>query len=99
MKQGILKDIINVMNVSGNNSSPIDKLVVLQFDEVKVAYQYEYDKAKDIVMGPYNQMQIVVLVRALIAKWKQPVFIDFDKKMTDEILTNIIGELYNVGYK
>lgn len=62
-----------------------------------MAYQYEYDKANDIVMGPYNQMQIV-LVRGLVAKWKQPVFIDFDKKMTDEILTNIIGELYNVGY-
>jgi len=54
MKQGILKDIMKGMNISGNNSSPIDKLVVLQFDEVKVAYQYEYDKANDIVMEPYN---------------------------------------------
>jgi len=97
MKQGILKDIIKVMNISSNNSSPIEKLVVLQFDEVKVANQYEYDKANDVIMGPYNQMQIV-LARALVAKWKQPVFVDFDKKMTDEILINIISELHAVGY-
>lgn len=97
MTQGILKDIIKIMNISAKKASPIEKLVVLQFDEVKVAYQYEYHKAYDVIMGPFSQMQ-VVLVRGLVAKWKQPVFMDFDQKMTDEILNNIIEELHNVGY-
>jgi len=48
-------------------------------------------------MGPYNQMKIV-LVRGLVAKWKQPVFVDFDKKMTYEIFINIISELPTIGY-
>lgn len=48
-------------------------------------------------MGPYNQMQIVV-ARELVAKWKQPVPVDSNKKMTDEILINIIRELHAVRY-
>lgn len=44
----------------------------------------------------------IVLVRGLVAEWKQPVFVDFDKKMADEILINIISEasceLHAVGY-
>lgn len=44
-----------------------------------MAFQHEYNRANDIVMGPYNLMQII-LVHGLVAKWKQLVFLEFDKK-------------------
>lgn len=34
----------------------------------------------------------------LFAKWKQPVFYDYDVPMKQELLLKIIQELYDVGY-
>ncbi|KAH0814622.1 hypothetical protein GEV33_008169 [Tenebrio molitor] len=43
-----------------------------EFDEVKVKSVQEYDTSKDEVLGPHNQMQ-VVMARGLFAQWKQPL--------------------------
>ena len=51
----------------------------------------------DQVIGPHKYMQIVQ-ARALFGKWKQPVFCDFDKPMTKELLISIITKLNNIGY-
>lgn len=37
------------------------------------------------------------MARGLTGKWKQPVFVDFDRKMTKEILLNIIERLHSIG--
>jgi hypothetical protein len=42
---------------------------------------------------------MVVMARALCGKWKQPVYVDFDKKMTKAILYRIITELHHSGYR
>lgn len=34
----------------------------------------------------------------LVASWKQPVYYNYDTQMTKQILTNIIGNLYEIGY-
>lgn len=31
-------------------------------------------------------------------KWKQPVYYDFDQKMTQEIMFHVISKLYNTGF-
>ena len=70
-----------MLKLAGENLSPFEKLVVLQFDEIKVKSVLEYDVSEDEVIGPYNQMQ-VCNARGLFAKWKQPVYCAFDQKMT-----------------
>lgn len=98
LRQGILKDIFRIMEIAQNEMTDLEKIVVLQFDEVKVKKCYEYDKAADEVVGPHMQMQIV-MVRGLFAKYKQPIFIGFDTKMTQQILIDIITHLYAINYK
>lgn len=42
---------------------------------------------------------LVVQARSLFAKWKQIVYIDFDKNMTPQILFHIIQKLQTINYK
>lgn len=97
MRQGILQGVFKILEVSANTMTTTEKLVVLLFDEVKVCELYEYDKKYDEIVGPHSQMQ-VVMARSLFGKWKQPVFVDFDTKMTSNILENIITQLYRIGF-
>ncbi|KAL4118928.1 hypothetical protein QTP88_011806 [Uroleucon formosanum] len=64
-----------------------EKLTVLMFDEVKVASTLEYDVVRDEVISPHSQMH------------KQQVYVDFDKKMTKEIIFDVIEKLDEIGFK
>lgn len=98
MRSGILHDVLKIIAVNAQNLKEFEKLTVILFDEMKITSTLEYDTLHDQVMGPYNQMQ-VIMARGLAAPWKQPVMIDFDTKMTKSILFNIIEELDMIGYK
>ena len=87
-----------MMQLAGEDFSYLEKTVVLQFDEVKVKSVEEYNVAQDQVLGPHNQMQ-VVQARGLFSKWKQPVYVAFDQKITKDTLCDIITELHNISYK
>ena len=50
------------------------------------------------VLGPFKQIQ-VIMARGLASKWKQPIFMDFDKKMSKEILHSTIQHLHEIGFK
>lgn len=98
MRSGILHDVLKIIAVNAQNLKEFEKLTVILFEEMKVTSTLEYDTLHDQVMGPYNQMQ-VIMACGLAAPWKQPVMIDFDTKMTKSILFNIIEELDMIGYK
>lgn len=97
MRSGILHEVLHIMSISAHNLKPYEKLTVLMFDEVKVSSTLEYDNRHDQVLGPHNQMQ-VIMARGIASPWKQPVMIDFDKKMTKSILFDVIGKLDKIGY-
>uniref|UniRef100_A0A182R3S0 Transposable element P transposase-like RNase H domain-containing protein n=1 Tax=Anopheles funestus TaxID=62324 RepID=A0A182R3S0_ANOFN len=80
--------------VSSLNSR--DAECILSFDEMKVQSVMEYDPSLDEVVGPHNYLQ-VVMARGLFKNWKQPIYIGFDKKMTKEIMKNIIIKLHEKG--
>uniref|UniRef100_A0A182NVD6 Uncharacterized protein n=1 Tax=Anopheles dirus TaxID=7168 RepID=A0A182NVD6_9DIPT len=56
----------------------------------------KYDTAADEIVRPHNYLQ-VVKARGLFHKWKQPVFLGFDKKMTKEIIITLIEKLSNAN--
>lgn len=85
------------LKLAGENMNNFEKTVVLQFDEVKIKCIREYDTRKDMIIGPYNYMQ-VVMVRGLFSNWKQPVYLGFDQKMTKDILMQVINELYQISF-
>lgn len=80
--------MFNFMDAVGQNCEPYQRVCVIEFDEMKVCANYEYDKKSDEVVGPHQQMQ-VVMVRGLFSNWKQPVFVYFDTKITLAILSHI----------
>lgn len=46
-------------------------------------------------MGPHEQMQ-TIMVRGLYSRFKQPIFIDFDTKVTRELLISVCTKLSEV---
>uniref|UniRef100_A0A453Z0R0 THAP-type domain-containing protein n=1 Tax=Anopheles gambiae TaxID=7165 RepID=A0A453Z0R0_ANOGA len=92
LSQGILEDMIRLVGTLSNTWEPRDRECVLSFDEMKICKMMEYDQATDEVVGPYNYLQ-VVMARGLFHKWKQPVFLGFDKKMTKDIIVTLIQKL------
>ena len=64
---------------------------------MKCKSRYEYNKTLDCVMGPHSQMQ-TAMVRGLFSKFKQPLYVDFDKKMTKDLLNLLIEKLHKNGY-
>lgn len=85
---GILKGVFNIMKVS--DMSSLDKVCVLSFDEMKITKRYLYDKVNDETLKPNNYAQ-VVLLRGLFKNWKQPIFYDFDFKLTKDKLFELIS--------
>lgn len=48
-------------------------------------------------MGPHSQMQ-TVMARGLFYKFKQPIYVNFDEKMTEALLNSLITALYDIGF-
>ncbi|KAB0804485.1 hypothetical protein PPYR_01455 [Photinus pyralis] len=97
LRQGLLMNVLKFLEIGGNNLTEFEKVCIIQFDEVKVNSVYEYDRKADEVLGPHSQMQ-VVLIRGLFSSWKQPIYLGFDQKMTQEILLDIIRKLNDISY-
>lgn len=68
----------------------------MAFDEMKCKSLYEYDKTLDQIFGPHEQMQCVI-VRGLFTKFKQPIYVNFDEKMTPKLLNTLITNLHEVN--
>uniref|UniRef100_A0A453YZ31 THAP-type domain-containing protein n=1 Tax=Anopheles gambiae TaxID=7165 RepID=A0A453YZ31_ANOGA len=96
VKEGILDDVLKLISNLTSTFTEKDRLCALSFDEMKVNRIIELDKASDEIIGPHNYLQ-VVMARGLCNKWKQPVYIGFDKKMTKEILLKIIEKLSEIN--
>ena len=74
-----------------------DKVCILAFDEMKVEETYEYYSPGDVVRKPVNYVQ-VVMARGLKKSCKQPVYYDFDCKMSKEIVYDLISKLSIAGF-
>ncbi|KAJ6639791.1 Transposable element P transposase [Pseudolycoriella hygida] len=71
--------------------------VFLSFDEMSCKSRYEYNKTLDCIMGPHSQIQ-TAMARGLFSKFKQPIYVDFDKKMTEELLNSFIKLLHSIKF-
>lgn len=83
--------------MAGEGLNEMDKLCVIEFDEMHVNEGYEYDEKNDTIIGSHSLMQ-VVMVRELFGGWKQTIFAEFDSTMTKEKLLDIIKLLYDINY-
>ena len=66
-----------------------EKLVVLSFDEVYIKNTYSYQQSMEICYPPSKNAQ-VLMIRTLCGKKKIPIYVNFDQRMTQEILMTAI---------
>ncbi|KAJ8913733.1 hypothetical protein NQ315_007450 [Exocentrus adspersus] len=97
LRPGILYSVLNFMRIMATDMAEREKVAVLMFDKMKVTYTQEYDMKLDNVVGPYSYVQ-VVLARGLVGQWKQPVFVGFDRAVTEDILFEIISEMNKASF-
>lgn len=95
VRPGILENVLQLMKDFSMNEN--DRICILSFDEMKIRSEYEYDRPNDSVLKPSNYVQ-VAMVRGLISKWKQPIFYQYDCRMSYQIISEIIIKLDNIGY-
>lgn len=95
VRPGLLNVVINILKNS--DLSSFDKVCVLLADEMKVKEQYEYDEKNDTLLHPSKFAQVIE-IRGLFRNWKQPVFYQFDCKLTKNLIFKIITRLENIGY-
>lgn len=96
-KFGILSDILKCMRINSKKYNSLERLTILQFDQMKIKEKFEYREETEEIIGPYSSMQ-VVLAKGLFANWSQPIFVDFDKTFTKSLLLEIIRQLYFCGF-
>lgn len=97
LKGGIIKDVLSFMKVSCAAMKDLYKVSVLQIDEIKVKTLYEYDSIQDELIGPYSTMYIIS-AKGLFTDWKQPVYVNFDVKITKDIVLDVIKALHESDY-
>lgn len=97
LKPGILREVVRIMDLQGQNLSTPEKLTVLTFDEIYLANKIDLERREQKIYGPHKTCQ-VVMVRGLFSKWRQPIYYEYSKPMTKEILLEIVAVLYNIGY-
>ena len=94
---GLLTDGISIVEKKlQSSSSSHEKFAALCFDEMDIQKGFEYCKRTKKVYGSNKKLQ-VAQARGLTHSWKQPVYADFDKTMTMELLFSIIQELEDKG--
>lgn len=54
-------------------------------------------KKNDTTLAPAKYVQ-VVMARGICSNWKQPIFFDYDRKMSKNLLFEIIIKLESIGY-
>lgn len=97
LNQGILKNVLSLMQKKSTELNELDRLCVLSFDEVYISNKVDFDKKEQQVVGPHKSSQ-TCMVRGLLSNWKQPVYYKFDQPMTKDILNEIIVALYEANF-
>lgn len=93
---GIISTSIEIMQAA-KELTQHQRICVLSFGEMKIKEAYCYDRSTDTTLKPASYVQVCML-RGLLGKWMQPVFYDFDSKMSKEILTDILEKIFDSGF-
>ncbi|CAD7092701.1 unnamed protein product [Hermetia illucens] len=95
IQPGILKPVLKIMRNA--DLAALAKICVLSFDEMKIKETFCYDQSVDTTLSPAAYVQVAML-RGLFGNWKQPIFYDFNCKMTKDLLFTIIKSVEENGY-
>ncbi|KAG4065025.1 hypothetical protein HA402_004148 [Bradysia odoriphaga] len=93
---GVLKDSLIVLDGLSKTLTEAERQVIIAFDEMACKSLYQYNKSLDLIMGPNKQMQ-TIMVRGLFSRFKQPIYIGFDEKMSQDLFMSVCSKLHEVN--
>ena len=96
--RGINDQLLHFLSIIGSSLSPQQKLTTLAFYDMKIEKTYEYDFNSQCVLRPTNQMTVIYAC-GVIEKWKQPIYVDFDKPVTKKILFDIVKKFCDIDFQ
>lgn len=97
IEEGVLDSIIDLMKVKSETLKDHERLCALSFDEIYCSQNIEIDRKLEKRVGPHKTVQ-VGMVRGVFSKWKQPIYFDYDKPLTKEVLDESISKLFDAGF-
>lgn len=95
---GFIDLSINVMKTQSKVLTQFEKDVILSFDEMKVKNDLCFDQKEEIIRGPHNNVQVMV-IRSLVGKWMQPIYYNFDTAVSKDLLMETIQVVENAEFK
>ena len=100
--EGYLWNVSEMLKIKALDLSPLDRIVVLSFDEVSTKRDISYDSTTDSIIGPHSKVN-VMLSRGLFHNFKIPIWYRYYRKDEvfgpdefKEIVTNIQNQGYHV---
>lgn len=87
------------LKLLSSNITPDDYLnsfYVLSFDETNLKYEYSYSVGEDKVYPP-SKNALVIMAKSLFSGIKTPIYFNYDKKMTKELIFDAIKHIRNIG--
>ena len=94
---GIQTNILNFLRNQVEEMSLRDRCCVLCIDEMSIRKDIDYSRLLDRVFGPHTKM-VVVMLRGLFNKWKQPVYFNFDTLINSDLFHNILDVVQSFGF-
>ena len=95
---GLNQQLFKLLETFLQTKEERSRYAAVAFDEMEVKQVIEYDKASKCVRGPHKKIQ-VVMIRGLIAKWKQVIYFSFDTPMRKDLLLDLIKKCEAAGAK
>ena len=101
---GLQKSSLRLMKHKSKDMPLKDRVCMIMFDEMSLSEEYCFDRKADRVYNPHSKAQVAMAVGLIGPSWRQPIFYDFDAKMTNHyqndkpLLNNLIEELEDCGF-
>jgi hypothetical protein len=96
IQPGFLESVAKLVRVKVASMTELEKVATASFDEVHLKSGLAYDRKYDQVVGPHREANVLML-RGIFAKWKLPIWYDYDCKLTKEMLLEIINKVSSLG--
>lgn len=97
IEPGKLNSVLPMIARRSESLSSGQKACLIFFDEMKVERKYCYDKGADKIYQPQNYVQ-VVMAQGILYNWIQPLYYDYDQKITKDLLCDLIEATEKAGY-
>ena len=91
---GVQHRILDILSRKFEQENSRERDASLAFDEMSIKKMFTYSRANKQVYEPASKV-MVVIVRGILAPWKQLIYFDFDQPMSKSLLFHLIVKCEN----